>query len=145
MRGGVCTVPTWQEWVIWVPGDIWGLPTDTAKVVCSQQHTPGQAFPVQVTFIPYSVVLPMPEMASALGTAREPVLGKNKKDNLLWIPVPFGNLQLPVLTKPQLPSVCTSLELQPGAQKIPEAFGVGTPSFCGNLDLLHDPSQALSN
>lgn len=85
----------------------------------------------------------MPELASASGTA--PTAARslqgacfrektNKKmDGLLWIPVPSGNLQLPVLTEAQLPSVCVSLELQPVAQKIPEAFGVGAPSFCGSV------------
>lgn len=64
--------------------------------------------------------------------------------------VSFGNLQLAVLAEPQLPSVCVSLELQPLAQKIPEAFGVGTPSFCGSVaqklgSFGITSSQALSN
>lgn len=135
----------WQEWVIWMPGDIWDLPTGTAKVFCSQQHLSGQVFPVQ-NLLPGSVLLPMPELASASGTAPVSLQGANfrgkkateKKGGLLWIP-PCSLWETAASSpdRASASSVCVSLELQPVAQKIPEAFGLDwvglVPSFCGSL------------
>lgn len=74
--------------------DICDLPTDTAKVVCSQQHLPGQVFPVQVTFSHERRVLScclcpswpllQKQPQQQPDPCREPVLGEKNKQKKGW-------------------------------------------------------------
>lgn len=99
--------------------------------------------PIQVTFsqvLPCCLCLSWPllqeQPQQQPDVSRESIQGIKQQEKKRWPVVDPCSLWEPAASSPDkasASSVCVSLELQSVAPKIPEAFGVGTPSFCGNV------------